>query len=294
MPLVRDRYALAWAAAALLLLGAGCGPLSRSPSSNGGAGGGYVPNTTANSGGYTGLGFAGFGFGGFAGFGFAGFGGAYAGAPGLGGPCTPQSQVCDPVCNTGCTQPGTRCGLSQASARTGECIQSGTGAIGMSCQRGQLADTCAPGNVCLEDSRCYRMCYSDEHCGPNACCTVALFQTGSVPLGISVCSFAANCDPTMLTDGGCGAGNGCYFTPCRANGNSTTCFRAGVGQTGQPCVNAGDCAPGNLCGAGIGTQNYSCLRVCHMGTTSTCATGQTCVALTGPTAGVSSMFGVCR
>jgi hypothetical protein len=203
---------------------------------------------------------------------------------------------CDPVCQTGCGC-GARC--TYGVAQTTPSCQAATAPFldtGAACD--PRGDRCAPGALCLDESRlacgshCYRLCRADADCGPRARCTVLLqLASGAAPL--RACSpEAVDCDPTGAA--ACpradrSAAFGCYVLSV-AHPDLTTCDCAGVLGPGQECSFEHECRPGYECVrvGGVAT----CRALCKL-PGGACPGGGTCGPLMG--GGVASQkFGYCR
>jgi hypothetical protein len=92
--------------------------------------------------------------------------------------CAPSfvSQVCDPVCNTGCP-PLSRCDVG-ADPGEGVCVGLWLDGESDRCWRTASADSCAPRLTCYS-GRCRRLCYQDRDCtGTERCCNVDLPSGG--------------------------------------------------------------------------------------------------------------------
>lgn len=120
----------------------------------------------------------------------AGSGGADAGVDLGGAPtqngCAPpfESNVCDPVCNTGCPALS-RCNVT-GEPRTGKCIGIWISGEGDLCLKTSITDPCASRLTCVDGS-CRRLCYRDADCAsPGSCCDQDLFLEGQVS-GYKIC-----------------------------------------------------------------------------------------------------------
>ena len=93
---------------------------------------------------------------------------------GVVGACEPPftTEVCEPVCNTGCPTLS-RCDVSDVP-HTGTCVGIWITQEGDACFKGNGTDACAIGLTCVE-GKCARLCYHDGDCrSPGTCCTRAL------------------------------------------------------------------------------------------------------------------------
>jgi hypothetical protein len=88
--------------------------------------------------------------------------------------CAPAfvSQVCDPVCNTGCPALS-RCDVG-ADPGEGVCVGLWVGGESDRCWRTASTDSCGARLTCYS-GRCRRLCYLDRDCtGTERCCNVDL------------------------------------------------------------------------------------------------------------------------
>ena len=139
---------------------------------------------------------------------------------------------------------------------------------------------CRAGYTCTGDSNptdapwCARFCGVDADCtGTGSRCVVALTSSAGVPLGVNVCSNA--CDPYAQT--GCPSQMGCIVRDATA-GDFTDCRYLGTALDGHSCASVADCRPGSDCVNAGGVK--TCRSYCIVGSNSTCAPSQTCVAFT--------------
>jgi hypothetical protein len=187
-------------------------------------------------------------------------------------PCEPQSGMCDPYCQTGCTGCRERCSVNGAGALLCTETMSRPRQVGQTClitNAGQpdQGDDCGPGLVCMEDcggggrAHCYQFCRSDAEC-PQSTCTRRPPGGGNQ----RVCEVPfANCDP-QNNQGCADTLHGCYLlsseTRPGGTGDRTVCdCSMGQGTAGQSCSDSRDCFMGLVCptsGAGSGY----CRRVC--------------------------------
>lgn len=115
-----------------------------------------------------------------------GAGGVEAGSLPTENGCVPpvQSDVCDPVCNTGC-EGLSRCDVTDLP-RSGKCIGAWVSGEGELCVKTPLTDPCAARLTCV-DGACRRLCYRDADCAaPGSCCGQELFLQGQ-PSGYKIC-----------------------------------------------------------------------------------------------------------
>jgi hypothetical protein len=99
--------------------------------------------------------------------------------------CLPpqQSDVCDPVCNTGCG--ALRCDVGD-QPHTGRCVGAWIDGEGTLCLKTAITDPCAAHLSCV-DGACRRLCYRDSDCAsPGSCCTQDLLLEGQ-PSGYKIC-----------------------------------------------------------------------------------------------------------
>jgi len=200
---------------------------------------------------------------------------------------------CDPaalMCGAGLT-----CAVNCA-ARQGQCVLAGTTAPGGLCDQHGNAD-CTPGTQCFTYSGpsctvpvCLKFCKNDSDCGPagsgsfcqgNVSCPV---DGGVVATAYRTCTFA--CDPRGAATIGCPAGLHCFVVDTMDQVDCACTVATQTGTEGQTCTRGSDCAPGLICDR----STTKCQKVCKRvgGSSTDCATGQSCTALTNDT-----IYGVC-
>lgn len=88
------------------------------------------------------------------------------------------------------------------------------------------------------------------------------------------------CDPHNQGNGDCAFGEGCYIyvdypeDPCGQEVYGALCLFEGIGQQGDPCTGAQDCAAGHVCVVtGSGTQ---CVVMCDLDGSDDCPSGLVC------------------
>jgi hypothetical protein len=206
--------------------------------------------------------------------------------------------TCDPVKQTGCSTPSTKCTAVDDGTGTGTmpgCVTpTGTAAVDASCTRdsetpaGVGHDTCAAGAYCSgygslsspPDRHCRKFCADDSGCpSTHKCMTLIVDPSGTGLDGI--------CVPTCTLFGtDCPTGLNCGVTSADMDGSSIvfSCRQVGTAAVGAPCVTSGgtaapapyDCVGDSLCfdpAGGSGTA-FVCNGLCDG--THTCPTGKTC------------------
>jgi hypothetical protein len=210
-----------------------------------------------------------------------------AGTAGTGGSaaamCQPSAGPCDEVNSAGCAV-DQKCTLGDAMNPTrGAC--GGAAATGQACAPTFNGDTCASGNICLADSKCYKFCRTDADCPGQGSCLYDLLFSSGLSSGKKACSGPPQaCSPTAPGTVGCPAGQGCYMFGGAA-GNM--CLTAGTRDVGQSCSSTTECDPGNLC-VSVNGGGSTCLQVCNLASP-TCGGGRTCRMLTGG----GNQYGAC-
>jgi hypothetical protein len=164
--------------------------------------------------------------------------------------CTPvqTSDVCDPVCQTGCPC-GQRCQLSAGGLKCA--APAGGLTAGMVCT--PEADACAPGLTCLQEAcgndlgRCYRFCRDASVCsGTGVCGTPVLLPDRSDSLQ-RVCDLGGQaCDPY--------AGTGCVDPALR-------CYVLGPTQRTCDCPSGVNAPAGASCGYNDCAAGLACLQI---------------------------------
>jgi len=187
------------------------------------------------------------------------------------------SALCNPICQTGCNN----CGWCALTGGGATCLTgtAGTKAVGTTCDPSKNSD-CLPGLYCQPQScgtvttgACYRLCdpkdTTNSVCGANSACRAS----GGLPFGL--CSFV--CDPLSRTNVNCPSPFACY----PSGATTTECDCAGTGSTGDGCVLAHMCAPGETC---IGSSGAvaTCRPIC---TTAVGCTSGTCSIPPGAASG---------
>jgi hypothetical protein len=206
--------------------------------------------------------------------------------------------TCDPVAQTGCTAPSTKCTAVDDGTGVGTmpgCVTpSGTAAADDSCTRdsetpaGVGHDSCAAGSYCSgygslsspPDRHCRKFCADDTGCPTGHKCMALIVDPSGSPLdGI--------CVPTCTLFGtDCPSGLNCGVTSLDEDGSNVifSCRQVGTAAVGAPCVTSGgtagpapyDCVADSLCfdpAGGSGTA-FVCNGLCDG--THTCPTGKTC------------------
>jgi hypothetical protein len=196
------------------------------------------------------------------------------------------------VCQTSCTLFASSCPTGEKCVQTlagGRCFGAGTDAAGATCSNDGLHDSCATTLVC-DRSTCVTPCGS---CDPtNGCdyfgrdqatvdhCASSTYCTGTTTDGAAeICEPACDlANPSSCTtpDGQAGA---CYLF----EGGPTCWTIAGTIATGNTCVYANDCVPGDICDGG------TCHPLCFTATPA-CTSG-TCTDLADP---ADPGVGACR
>ena len=184
--------------------------------------------------------------------------------------------ICDPYCQTGCQQCGTKCSVNTLGALTcnpprafgfpkkvmDDCtdpIEPGTAA---------QTDNCGPGLVCIVEGcfpRCFQFCKGDGDCPTSACTR----DIGSLTSGPKVCEvpFMDACVPLP----------GGQNTGCGGTTSTTACYISSTNPThticdcpfnalpaNSPCTRTRDCIRGLACvDRGTGAMP-TCLQVCRL------------------------------
>jgi hypothetical protein len=181
----------------------------------------------------------------------------------------------DCILSTQCGCPsGRKCDLVDESGFT-RCGSAGLTTPGSLCAQ---SSDCLPGYGCI-GGVCKRYCSGSDsqECGSDNVCNSIGSGNDPIP-GAFYCSRV--CDPVNPTSSaqpysGCGAGAGCSSDP---SGHSDCYAGSATGTLGASCATANGqgssslCAPGYYCSVG-----NTCLRYCHVGSTSECSAG-TCVS----------------
>jgi hypothetical protein len=215
--------------------------------------------------------------------GMAGAGGG-AGASGMGGgggqlPCfQPKAgcdpadggDLCDPVCQSGCSGCRDKCSVNTAGALTcapptrtklagplEACSISNPGTA-------TQADDCAPGSVCVDVDvcfpRCFVFCRSDQDC-PGALCERAI--SGSSQRACSI-PFNDTCTPLGgSANTGCGVAMACYLAASHPEHTYCDCPQSD-GREGDDCARSRDCNPGLACTYLPNDGKATCRRVCDL------------------------------
>lgn len=184
--------------------------------------------------------------------------------------CTPTSQVCDPVCNSGCGN-GQRCDMNLQAQKTGVCFDTGGGQLGDACNLSLSSDSCAPKLAC-DGTSCIALCWRDTDCPLATQCCDAHVTYQKVDIGFLVCRTPDACDPISNT--GCLAGTSCYTAGCAQSPDSVACLPTGTVVLGTNCGGDTTCVPGAWC-----TEDTKrCETLCLLAKPA-CAQGQSCVPL---------------
>jgi hypothetical protein len=186
--------------------------------------------------------------------------------------------LCDPVCNTGCSDCFDKCSVNAAGNLTCNAPTAGSpGLLGACAQTdfgSKQTDNCAPGQVCAAprgnqcDSRCYQFCRTNSDCSNGASCSI---DAGG---GQSLCDVPpVPCDPVLNAAktpqfSHC-TGNtfiGCYLSSDSLN---TVCDcqdsppDGSSGSNLQPCNRSRDCFPGLVCIDPTG-RGKQCRKICRL------------------------------
>ncbi|HEY0705154.1 MAG TPA: hypothetical protein VGG33_00050 [Polyangia bacterium] len=94
-------------------------------------------------------------------------------------------QVCDPVCNSGCSAL-LRCDVSD-TPQTGACVGIWIGQVGDACFKGTGTDSCAAGLTCL-DNKCAKLCYRNADCTTAGTCCSRELEGSSGKTSFKVCA----------------------------------------------------------------------------------------------------------
>lgn len=153
------------------------------------------------------------------------------------------------------------------------CVPEGDAVEGELCSRGQVADTCARGLVCLPEvlsdggvsTACARYCGGNDDCASEDACFLAVEPEGSMERPLV-------CDrPCDLFTQDCPSGRACYPGPVAPG-----CYPVGSVAAGEPCTYSDECAPTTAC------VNGACTPLCVLPSgPPTCAAG-TCTFLDVP------------
>ena len=224
-----------------------------------------------------------------------------------------SSGTCDPVAQTGCSAPSTKCTAVDDGTGVGTmpgCVTpSGTAAVDATCTRdsetpaGVGHDSCAAGAYCSgygslsspPDRHCRKFCADDTGCPSTHKCMALIVDPGGSPLdGI--------CVPTCTLFGtDCPSGLNCGVTSLDMDGGSviTSCRQVGTAAVGAACATTGsspgpapyDCVADSLCfdpAGGTGTA-FVCNALCDG--THTCTAPATCMT---SGSGLPTGDGICQ
>jgi hypothetical protein len=187
--------------------------------------------------------------------------------------------LCDPVCNTGCSQCYQKCSVAPTGDLTCNTPYMPTlpplGVLAGPCQTSQSSgdpttqtDNCQPGTACVQHNvcgpRCYQFCRADTDCQTNAQCTIdAGGGNKYCDVPTMPCNPVAGAADKVGSSGCPGTVQTCYLS---SDTGHTTCdcyTSPGLGH-GASCVHARDCYPGLTCTDPFGNMGKKCYKVCRL------------------------------
>lgn len=197
--------------------------------------------------------------------------------------------TCDPVAQTGCTAPDTKCTAvddgTGKSTMPGCVTPTGTKATGDTCSRtaqtpaGVGHDDCAAGFCSgigqLHDPpsrKCRKFCAGDSTCGTGEKCSVLIAD----PSGAAI---AGICVPTCTMFGtDCAGGDNCSVLISDFDGKTAygTCRAVGKTAIDGTCTNPYDCVKDTICADPLSTGTATCISLCD--DSHACPSGKTCKA----------------
>jgi len=206
---------------------------------------------------------------------------------------------CDPLAQTGCTAPATKCTAVDDGAGSGKagCVTpSGTKAVGDACTRtsqdpsGIGNDDCAAGLFCSgigslqspPSRHCRKFCKDDGKCASTEKCSQLVFEGTTATAGI--------CVPTCTVFGtDCTGSLNCSVLITSMDGTTAhgTCRAVGTKVAGDTCTMAYECAKDMVCADPTKSGKATCIPLCD--SSHACSTGSC-----KPVGSLPSGGGICQ
>ncbi len=211
-----------------------------------------------------------------------------------------SSGPCDPIAQTGCSAPDTKCTAvddGSGSGKAGCVTPTGSKGLGDSCTRtsqdpsGIGHDDCGAGFFCSGIStlasppnrHCRKFCKDDSKCASTEKCSELVFDGGTT-------ATAGICVPTCTLFGtDCAGSLNCSVLITSMDGTTAhgTCRAVGTKAVGDKCAMAFECGKDMVCADPTKSGSNTCIALCD--TSHTCSTG-TCKAV----GSLPSGGGVCQ
>jgi hypothetical protein len=190
------------------------------------------------------------------------------------------SDNCDPLLQSGCTDPATKCVIEPDSQNAGaHCVPPGNDVgLGEEC----MGEDCLAGLACVMTSTvssCVQICSITTGAGCEALGSDYDCRTRIIGTNWGACSLLpAICDP--LTQDPCAANEACSTFTRRNNVREFRCREAGPQTEGQPCgssANSAQCVRGNVCVLDGPSGTATCRQFCD--SNDDCAPPATCAGV---------------